>query len=346
MTAASGGKLLWPPLVLAWAILAIVFLPQALLLNLARPEPLPVWQAGLRSTAIFLLWAGLTPLALSAVRRWPPLGRTRWRNALVLTGVGIALCALHLLGMALVTLAMAPGPVPAQRLLSSLAVGLGATNVLMAGALFAVGIAVHQFAARRAAERQLSDARLAALRHQLQPHFLFNTLNALSELVHRDADRAESVLLRLSALLRRALQDGQAPRITLGEELDFLDDYLSIQETLLGERLQVRRRISRECLSARVPPLLLQPLVENALRHGIAPCLEGGVLTIGCRMIDGALCIDISDTGLGASLPLRSGIGMANTRERLDTEYAGAASVEVRTAPGEGFCVRLRLPGP
>lgn len=334
----------WKPILLAWAILAMVFLPQAIVLNLSRPDPWPLWLTVLRNVTIFLLWALFTPVAIWAVRRWPPFGAARLRNGLRLLLLALALTAVHLLAMAAVTAATAGGPVDPVRLLLSMAVGLAATNLLMAAALFAVGIAQLHFEARRQAERQLADARLAALRHQLQPHFLFNTLNALAELVHTDAARAESLLLRLSALLRRALDDSLLPRITLREELDFLDDYLAIQQALFGERLAIEREVAPDALDARLPPMLLQPLAENALRHGLGPRRAGGTLRIGARRTGETLRLEIADDGLGARAPLREGVGLRNTRERLASDYGAQAELSVATTPGEGFRAVIALP--
>lgn len=339
----------WAPVLLAWAILGLLFLPQALLLNLTRPEPWPQWLAALRSLLIFLIWALFTPLLLRAVRRWPPFSPMRWRNGLRLVGAAIALSALHLSLMAVFGAAVAAAagaPVDPRRLLTSAAIGIGATNLLMSAAVCAVGIALLHFHARRAAEHQLAEARLAVLRHQLQPHFLFNTLNALAELVLSDPRRAESLLLRLSALLRRALADGQARRITLREELDFLDDYLAIQQALFGERLRVERDIDDDTLNARLPPMLLQPLVENGLRHGLAPRREGGTLRLRTRREPGRLWIEIADDGAGAADPAREGIGLRNTRERLRSEYGAGAGIDIDTAPGRGYRIRLELPAP
>lgn len=337
-------SLRWTPVLLAWSALALAFLPQAVVLNLSRPEPLPLWVAITRNALIFGLWALFTPAALAAVRRWPPLGEARWRNGLRLLGVALLLSALHVVLMTLATAAIFGGQVDLLRLFGGMAVGLAATNLLMAAALLAIGIALLQWEARRRAEQQLTEARLAALRHQLQPHFLFNTLNALAELVHQDPARAEALLLQLSGLLRRALDGGAMQRVSLREELDFLDDYLAIQQTLLGDRLRIERDLPADTLDLALPPMLLQPLVENALRHGLGGRREGGVLQLRSRRESAALSIEIGDDGPGAAFPLRESVGLANTRERLANEYAGRATLALETAPGAGFRVRLELP--
>ena len=331
-------------MLLAWALLGLVFLPQALVSNLGRPDPLPVWFAVSRNLAIFGLWALFTPVLLAALRRWPPFGPARWPHRLRLLALVLALGGLHVLAIALMTSVLLGLGWPPLRLLTSLAFGLAATNLLMAVAVICVGLAHLHLAGRREAERQLAEARLTVLRQQLQPHFLFNTLNALAELVHRDPELADHLLVRLSALLRRALEGGEARRVSLREELDFLDDYLAIQQALLGERLRVRREIDPGALEALVPPMLLQPLAENALRHGLAPLAAGGELLLRARRQGERLQLALHDDGAGADPPVRDGVGLGNTRARLRGEYGDRARLALGAHPGRGFRVELDLP--
>ncbi len=330
-------------IIVIWTALALVFTPQAVLLNLGRPEPLPTWVAAARSAEIFLLWALFTPLVLHALKHYPPSGPQRARRIVLHVGVAIGLTLLHLLVLIVSLVPQVPEASFAQ-LASAVAVSVGATDVLMCAGIYAAALAIVHHDERRLAERRLVEARLAALRAQLQPHFLFNTLNALAELVHRDARLAEELILKLSTLLRRALADSNALTIPLGEELAFLDDYLSIQQALLGERLRIERDIDAATLDVGVPPLLLQPLVENALRHGIALRRRGGQLRIAARLIDGALRIDIEDDGDGRSSETGSGIGQRNTRERLAAQYGEAATLKTFTLPQGGYLARLQLP--
>jgi two-component system LytT family sensor kinase len=331
-------------IVVIWTALALVFTPQAVLLNLGRPEPLPTWVAAARSAEIFLLWALFTPLVLHALKRYPPSGPQRARRIVLHLGVGIGLTLLHLLVLIFSLVPQVPSDATFGQLAGAVAVSVGATDVLMCAGIYAAALAILHHDERRLAERRLVEARLTALRAQLQPHFLFNTLNALAELVHRDARLAEELILKLSTLLRRALADSNALTIPLGEELAFLDDYLSIQQALLGERLRIERDIDADTLDAAVPPLLLQPLVENALRHGIALRRRGGQLRIAARRIDGALRIDIEDDGDGRSSETGSGIGQRNTRERLAAQYGEAATLSTFTLPQGGYLARLQLP--
>ncbi len=194
----------------------------------------------------------------------------------------------------------------------------------------------------------LAQAKLQALRMQLQPHFLFNTLNAISTLVHRDARRADEMIGNLSDFLRLTLETADQQEIPLRQELDFLDHYLAIEQVRFGERLRVTREIAPEVLSALVPSLILQPLVENAIRHGLEPSRQAGLLTITASRADGLVRLVVRDNGVGLkSTPAasgREGIGLANTRARLRELYGEAARLELKDGPAGGLAVEIILP--
>jgi LytS/YehU family sensor histidine kinase len=199
--------------------------------------------------------------------------------------------------------------------------------------------------AREQLQTQLARAQLQALKAQLHPHFLFNTLQAISTLVHLDPGRAERVIGSLSELLRGALAHHDAQEVTLREELAALHPYLEIERTRLGARLAVELEIDPEALDARVPHLLLQPLAENAVRHGIAPLRGGGRLEITARRSNQTLRLSISDDGAGIAGPPREGaVGLANTRARLERLYGSAHTFLIHSAPSRGTRVELELP--
>jgi len=193
-------------------------------------------------------------------------------------------------------------------------------------------------------ETQLSDARLRTLQAELHPHFLFNTLHAISTLVHINPDLADRMISRLSDLLRLTFDQSGASRVPLQEELEFLEKYLDIEQTRFQDRLTVRFEIDPDTLDAEVPRLILQPLVENAIQHGIAPVATPGTLTVRAHRRDGLLEIEIGDDGPGVSQPgARSqGIGIANTRARLQALYGDRHGFELRQQ--DGFVVSLRIP--
>jgi LytS/YehU family sensor histidine kinase len=202
---------------------------------------------------------------------------------------------------------------------------------------------------RRLASRlsdELARAQLDALRTQLQPHFLFNTLNSATVLTTADPARANRVLLKLSELLRCTLDHTAPHEIPLRRELEQLEPYLEIQQIRFGARLAIARELSPETLDALVPTLVLQPLVENAVRHGIEPNPAGGTVTIRSRSENGILHLEVRDTGSGrAPEPGGAlGIGLTNTRARLERLYGAAQQVELVPAPAGGAAVCIALP--
>ena len=203
---------------------------------------------------------------------------------------------------------------------------------------------------RRALElaASLAQAKLQALRMQLQPHFLFNTLNAISTLVHRDAAAADEMIGNLSDFLRLTLENADRPELPLGEELEFVRCYLAIEQVRFGDRLRVDYDVPAELRSVAVPTLILQPLVENALRHGLEPQTGGGTLRIEARRMGDSLQISVIDNGRGlpAQPPQRTGIGVANTRERLRERFGAnsGAGLVMDSPAGGGTAAILTLP--
>ena len=194
-------------------------------------------------------------------------------------------------------------------------------------------------------EARLTDAKLQALRAQLHPHFLFNTLNAVSTLVHKDPQAADEMIANLSELLRATLEAADQ-EIPLRRELDFLDRYLEIQQIRFGNRLRVEKAIQAEAMDGRVPTLILQPLVENSIRHGIEPRTEPGVISISARRRGETLELSVRDNGGGASPSGKSGggIGLSNTRARLQALYGPDARLTAQSPPEGGFLVEITLP--
>lgn len=195
-------------------------------------------------------------------------------------------------------------------------------------------------------ETNLTRARMQALQMQLNPHFLFNTLNAIASLMHRDVEAADRMIARLSELLRYTLESTEAQEVPLQQEMAFLHRYLEIQQARFGERLTVQDEIAPETAEAFVPNLILQPLLENALNHGIAPHARPGVIVMRAFRREDRLILEVQDNGNGLrqSKPHREGVGLANTRARLLQLYGAAQSLEFHDAPGGGLLVRVELP--
>ena len=198
-------------------------------------------------------------------------------------------------------------------------------------------------------ETQASSAQLAMLRYQLNPHFLFNTLNTISALTRTEPDRAREVLLKLSNILRGRLKS-QVNLIPLRQELDFLNDYLDIEVVRFGKKkLRIYKNIEPETLPLVVPNMLLQPLVENALRHGIAPKIEGGILQIDAYQKQGRLHLRVKDNGVGIpperqKIIFNSGIGISNVLERLKVIYGEEFRFDVKSEPSRGTEIFIEIP--
>lgn len=198
-------------------------------------------------------------------------------------------------------------------------------------------------------ERLLLQSRMEALQSQINPHFLFNTLNSVSSLVRRDPDSAREMIVKLSNILRRLLRKGEsfAP---LREEVEFLDDYLDIEVVRFGrDKLKIHKELDPNSLEHLVPSMILQPLVENALKHGLAEKVEGGNIFLRSRAADSRIVIEVEDDGVGmpasgTSNSSGTGIGMVNVTERLKVVYGDAALINIESQPGQGTLVRLELP--
>lgn len=223
--------------------------------------------------------------------------------------------------------------------------------------VFGFGGALHARRAQQAAvsaartEAALVRAELAAINGKLNPHFLFNTLNSLLMLTRRDAAAAEDALLRFARMMRHVLDSTRASqdRVGLRQELDFVRDYLALEGLRLGPRLRVRWQLDETVLDDAIPPLTLQPLVENAVQHGLAPQVDGGELLIVAERQGELLRLLVRDDGAGCSWPPASassgrGVGLSALQRRFELDYEGRARLTVRTAVGAGFEVEVLIP--
>ena len=202
-------------------------------------------------------------------------------------------------------------------------------------------------------QRALLQARMEALQSQINPHFLFNTLNSVISLVRFDPDKARDVIIKLASILRRLLRKGDA-FVQLREEFEFIDDYLDIEVVRFGrDKLTVVKDLDPASLDVVVPSMLLQPLVENSIKHGLAPKIEGGTIYLRSRLRDGHVIVEVEDDGIGmgAAHMLEpptgiggSGIGMANIAERLKVLYGGTARLVIDSGSVGGTLIRLNLP--
>jgi len=195
-------------------------------------------------------------------------------------------------------------------------------------------------------EKHLVQAKLQALQMQLNPHFLFNTLHSISSLMHKDVEAADRMIVRLGDLLRAALAGAGTQQVTLRRELALLELYLSIEQIRFGSRLSVKLSIAPDTLEAQVPNLILQPLVENAIRHGIEPRARPGCIELQAQRRAEVLSLIVSDNGagLGHKGVIKEGVGLSNTRARLQELYGAAQRFEMHRGPEGGVRVELSIP--
>jgi two-component system LytT family sensor kinase len=304
-------------------------------------------------------WAALAPGIIWLSRRFP-LDKQSWHVSLPAHVVGVFVATTLHIGMAVST-----------RLATHWAIGQSTDSWrLEAQRMFFLNfdwemmtywaivglshaLSYHREAQTRALrasqlETRLVEAQLQSLQRQLQPHFLFNTLNTISALMHRDVEAADAMIARLSDLLRISLQMVGVQEVTLKEELDFLSKYLEIEQTRFRDRLTVVFEVAPDTLDALVPNLILQPLVENAIKHGIGPRPAPGTVMVRARRVGTTLELAVQDNGVGLSAARLSdfnrGIGLSNTRSRLDHLYGSTHRFEFRQPAEGGLLVLIAIP--
>jgi len=312
----------------------------------------------LTTAAAWLIWAAATPLILALSRRFPLTGARRWRNVAVHLVAALAISVVRIAWSAALEWAFNPLDHPdssfRHEFLTMVYMQFH-TGLIIYGATVAIDNTIDSIRrlARREAEAarlagELSKAQLDALRRQLEPHFLFNTLNGIAGLIREQRNEdAVDMIAGLSGLLRRALDDSGRQLVPLAEEVSFLESYIALQSMRLGDRLKVAVDIPIDLYGALVPPLLLQPLVENAIVHGIAKLVEGGQIRVKARESEGVLSISLYNDGPALSLAGaggRIGVGLSNTRGRLATLCGAESSVELRNGDRAGVETIIRVP--
>jgi two-component system LytT family sensor kinase len=346
----------WTLLFLFWSVLGLGFAVQFYVSRARSDLPIPWGVAMGRYLPDYYIYGLLSILAILVARRFPAAG-PRWPTAVPVHLLSGALFSLGWMVLRTVweqwRTRSAPVPTSFDAAFSQ---ALGVTfffNLLVYGGIVAAHTAVtyyRKFHERElhavALETRLTEARLQALQMQLNPHFLFNTLNAIASLMHTNVDAADRMLVRLSELLRYALDSTNEQEVPLRKELDFLRRYLDIQRTRFGERLVILEEIAPEALDALVPNLILQPLVENAIEHGIEPRSRAGEIVLRARRDNGKLSLEVCDNGQGldgGNTP-KDGIGLSNTRARLQQLHGAQQRFEIVPNTPRGVIVRIEMP--
>ena len=290
----------------------------------------------------WLIWALLTPIIVRLGQRWPLDRRRHWRFAAGHLGAAITIGVITAATTALAVYDGNGGTTLASFVGSRVATRAPMNSVLY---FMILGVSYLAINTRRLHERELfvervsrelTEAQLSALRMQLQPHFLFNSLNAVTTLVRAQAtERADRALVLLSDVLRTTLREGTRPRVSLKEEVAFIQSYLEIETLRFGDRLTVRYEISDDVGDAQVPTFILQPLVENALQHGLLDLPDGGTVQIAAERRNGTLALSVTDDGVGLSpdweTQTRRAVGIRNARARLAHMYGANGRLSIAT---------------
>jgi two-component system, LytTR family, sensor kinase len=353
----------WARLLIIWGVwtfIGLVFTSQ-FYFSMYRSDRSVEW-----TYAVYLqmtwayLWALVTPLVLWLAHRFP-LERHHWGRNLSAHILASLLLSTFVTWSGHLLLYLNYGwrvgrPYPVDRavrfVVENFSEGIG-IYLLIAIITYAISY-YHRFrkGELRATqlEAQLSQAQLQALKMQLHPHFLFNTLHSISALLNRDTDAARKMIARLGDFLRMTLENSGMQEVTLQQEIEFLKCYLEIERVRFQDRLSTRVEIDASALDAKVPNLILQPIVENAIRHGIAPRSTPGLIIIQAKQENELLRIEVRDNGPG--LPtnrkdenlFNKGLGLSNTQRRLERLYGSAHRLELSNDPSGGLVVRLEFP--
>ena len=353
----------WKRLALIWGIwtfIGIVFTLQSYFTSFRSEKPTPFYDSLYVQMTWAYLWALATPLVLWAATRLP-IERNNWmRSALLHVPLSIALSA-FITAVGHVVLWLYWGwsmgrPFSFERMgrfvVANFSEGIG-IYLLIALTSYALSYYRRYREGQDKTlklEAQLSQAQLQALKMQLNPHFLFNTLHSISALLNKDTEAARKMITRLGDFLRLTLDNSGSQEVTLKQEIEFLSCYLEIERIRFQDRLVTHVNVPHQTLDAMVPNLILQPIVENAIRHGIAPRSTPGLIEIGAEQRNGSLRIQVRDNGPGlpahriSEILFHKGLGLANTETRLERLYGAAHLFDFSNSPAGGLVVTLEIP--
>ena len=349
----------WTMIWAIWTLFGFFFTSQLVLQNQLSRNPVPFWQILAWQMVSGYVWFALCPLLLWLAQKFP-FEAERWKGSVpvhIFASLVVAFFQLAIDTFLLTRLGYPPNR-QFQSFLEayqyfiyinlhfSLMIYWGVVGIKSAYSYYQKYRERELVASKL--EARLAQSRLQVLKGQLQPHFLFNTLNAISELIYKDQEAAERMLGDLSDLLRLSFEKLEVQEISLKQELEFLKKYLEIEQMRFHDRLRVEMEISPDTLDASVPNMILQPLVENAIKHGIAPRSTGGRIRIGAARNNGSLELSVADNGIGVPFNdvgnVSEGIGLSNTRRRLRHLYGERQKFELSAAPAAGLRVNLTIP--
>ncbi|HKR15741.1 MAG TPA: histidine kinase [Pyrinomonadaceae bacterium] len=340
-----------------WTIVALFFSTQVFMMYYSEGQPIPYKRAFLVQASACYLWALVTPLLLWLARRFR-IDRNNWLRKVFLHFLFSVAIVITLIGLHFVVymiLSGRAGSITPIRLLGYLYPNLDRW-LLVYWFIFLMSHAFNYYNSYRKGELQASQLRtqlvqsqLEALKMQVQPHFLFNTLHSISALLSKDTEGARKMITRLGDFLRLTLENSGSMEVTLQQEIEFLNGYLEIERIRFQDRLTTEIKIDPDVLDVRVPNLILQPIVENAMRHAVGNSHAGHV-EIAAFPLNGSLHIEVNDNGPGLNVDRSGearrgrGLGLANTQARLVGLYGTEASFEMTNRPSGGLTVSIEIP--
>lgn len=331
---------MWVMILGGWTLLSLFFAPEIYLYFLYRQEPL-TWRNALALTVVnTAIAAAFAPAIVWLTHRFP-FERGRWARSLM---VHMPACLVFSLAHASL---YAASCYASPQLFHVLFVRFH-PNLITYWAIVGFTEAINYFQKNQEHERQLAQAQLELLKSQLHPHFLFNTLHTVSAMMHEDVKAADRMVSRLSDLLRLTLENIGRHEVPLKQELDFVQRYLEIERIRFQERLELTLRIDPETFDAMVPSMVLQPLVENCIRHGFGSHRSTGAIVVHAHRQERSLMLQVMDNGGG--LPggglqsFREGLGLTNTRRRLQQMYGSEHRFQLESPPNGGVVVTLEIP--
>ena len=345
----------WALIFAGWTFLAFLFSGPQVIQAVRLNRTAEGWKSVLGELIFSYLWLALTPLVIWLSKSFRIEGGQRFKS---LTIHFLACIVLLLIDGLLFTIISIPfgwysNLTPFSNRYFLLILNFTPSNVMFYWGIVVIEHALDYY--RKLQDRelrasqleaQLAQAQLQVLKMQLHPHFLFNTLNAISALIRESPDEADEMVSRLGDLLRMTLETAGLQEVPFKKELEFLKHYLDIEQTRFQDRLKVEMAIEPDTLDGLVPSMILQPLVENSVRHGVAPRPEGGCIKIKAWLDNSLLRLEVEDDGpgLGGDAPPKERVGLTNTRARVSNLYGDEHGLRLRHASGGGLVVSLSIP--